>query len=52
MQIEEKKQMDYIIEDLTKEEAVYIGDKINEVVPREVYADEEDFVLKVENEKW
>ena len=42
--------MDYIIRDLTKKEAGYIGDKINEVVPREVYADEEDFVLKVENE--
>ena len=43
--------MDYIIEDLTKEEAVYIGEKINQIVPREVDADEEYFVLKVENEK-
>ena len=42
--------MDYKIGDLTKEEAVYIGEKINEIVPREVDADEEEFVLKVENE--
>ena len=42
--------MEYRIEDLTEEEAVYIGEKINEIVPREVDADEEEFVLKVENE--
>ena len=42
--------MDYKIGDLTKEEAAYIGEKINEIVPREVDADEEEFVLKVENE--
>ena len=42
--------MDYKIGDLTKEEAIYIGKKINEIVPREVDADEEEFVLKVENE--
>jgi len=42
--------MEYKIENLTKEEAVYIGKKINEIVPREVDADEEEFVLKVENE--
>ena len=42
--------MEYIIEDLTKEDAAYIGRKINEVVPHEVDADEEEFVLKVENE--
>ena len=42
--------MEYIIENLTKEEAVYIGEKINEIVPHEVDADEEEFVLKVENE--
>ena len=42
--------MEYKIADLTKEEAVYIGEKINEIVPREVDADEEEFVLKVENE--
>ena len=42
--------MEYKIEDLTKEEAGYIGGKINEIVPREVDADEEEFVLKVENE--
>ena len=41
---------EYKIEDLTKEEAAYIGEKINEIVPREVDADEEEFVLKVENE--
>ena len=28
--------MEYRIEDLTKEEATYIGEKINEIVPREV----------------
>ena len=42
--------MDHKIEDLTKEEAAYIGEKINEIVPREVDADAEEFVLKVENE--
>ena len=42
--------MDYRIENLTKEEAVYIGEKINEIVPHEVDADEAQFVLKVENE--
>ena len=42
--------MEYRIEDLTKEDAAYIGRKINEIVPREVDADEEEFVLKVENE--
>ena len=42
--------MDYTIEDLTKEEAAYIGEKINEIVPRETDADEEEFVLKIENE--
>ena len=42
--------MEYIIENLTKEEAAYIGEKINEIVPHEVDADEEEFVLKVENE--
>ena len=42
--------MDYKIGDLTKEEAIYIGEKINEIVPREVDADDEEFVLKVENE--
>ena len=42
--------MDYKIGDLTKEEAIYIGKKINEIVPREVDANEEEFVLKVENE--
>ena len=42
--------MDYAITDLTKEEAAYIGEKINEIVPRETDADKEDFVLKIENE--
>ena len=42
--------MEYTVEDLTKEDAEYIGEKINEIVPREVDADEEEFVLKVENE--
>ncbi len=42
--------MEYRIEDLTKEDAAYIGRKINEIVPREVDADVEEFVLKVENE--
>ena len=42
--------MDYRIENLTKEDAEYISKKINEIVPHEVDADEEEFVLKVENE--
>ena len=42
--------MEYTIGDLTKEEAEYIGEKINEIVPREVDAEEEEFVLKIENE--
>ena len=42
--------MEYKIEDLTKEEAAYIGAAINEIVPHEVDADEEKFILKVENE--
>ena len=42
--------MDYKIGDLTKEEAAYIGEKIDEIVPREVEADEEEFVLKIEDE--
>ena len=42
--------MDYRIEDLTKEEAGYISEKINEIVPCEVDADKEEFVLKVQNE--
>ena len=42
--------MEYRIEDLTKEDAAYIGEKINEIVPCEVDADEEEFVLKIENE--
>ena len=42
--------MNYKIEDLTKEDAEYIGEKIGEIVPHEVVADEEKFVLKVENE--
>ena len=35
--------MEYKIEELTKEEAAYIGEKINEIVPRETDADEEEF---------
>lgn len=42
--------MEYKIEDLTKEEIAYIGEKIDEIVPHEVDAGEEEFVLKVENE--
>ena len=42
--------MDYKIGDLSREDAAYIAEKINEIVPREVDADEEEFVLKVENE--
>ena len=43
--------MEYKIEALTKEDAAYIGEKINEIVPRETDADEEEFVLKIENEE-
>ena len=42
--------MEYRIEDLEKEDAAYIGGKINEIVPHEVDADEEEFVLKIEDE--
>ena len=42
--------MDYKMMNLTEEEAAYIGEKINEIVPHEVDADEEEFVLKIENE--
>ena len=42
--------MEFLNGNLTKEEAAYIGKKINEIVPREVDADEEEFVLKIENE--
>ena len=42
--------MEYRIENLTKEEAAYIGEKINEIVPHEVDRDAEEFVLKIENE--
>lgn len=42
--------MEYKIGDLTKEDAGYVGKKINEIVPREVDADEEEFVLKIEDE--
>ena len=41
---------EYRVEDLTEEEAAYIGRKINKIVPREVDTDEEEFVLKVESE--
>ena len=51
MKAAKRKQMEYIIDDLTKEESEYICGKINETVPREVDSDEEKFVLKVENEK-
>ena len=42
--------MEYQIEDLKKEDVKYIVEKIYEIVPCEVDADEEEFVLKVENE--
>ena len=42
--------MEYKIEDLTKEDAGYVGEKINKIVPREVDADEEELVLKIEDE--
>ncbi len=42
--------MEYKIKNLTNEDAKYIGRKINEIVPREVDADDEEFVLKIENE--
>ncbi|MBR0451162.1 MAG: GNAT family N-acetyltransferase [Oscillospiraceae bacterium] len=46
----EKGKMKYRIEDLTKEDAEYISKKISDIVPREVDADAEEFVLKIENE--
>lgn len=45
-----KKETEYKLEDLTEEEAAYIGGKIHEIVPRETDAEEEEFVLKVEDE--
>ncbi len=42
--------MKYEFKNLTQEEAAYIGEKINEIVPHEVDAEVEEFVLKVENE--
>ena len=42
--------MEYRIEDLTEEEAGYISERIDGIVPRETDADEEEFVLRVENE--
>ena len=42
--------MVFKIVDLTKEEAIYLGEKINEIVPHEVDADPEEFVLKIEDE--
>ena len=42
--------MDYKIEALTKEEAAYIGEQINGIVPQEVDGSEEEFILKIENE--
>ena len=42
--------MEYKIEALIKEEAACIGEQINGIVPREVDAEEEEFVLKTENE--
>ncbi|MBQ6655615.1 MAG: GNAT family N-acetyltransferase [Erysipelotrichaceae bacterium] len=42
--------MEYRIENLTEEDVEYISEKIDEIVPRETEANEEEFVLKVENE--
>lgn len=42
--------MDFKIGELTNEEAEYIWEKINEIVPSEVDSDDENFVLKIENE--
>ena len=45
-----RRKKEHMITDLTKEDAEYIGEKIDEIVPHEVDKDEEDFVLKIENE--
>ena len=37
--------MEYILKDLSKEEAEYIGVKINGIVPRESDGEEEKLVL-------
>ena len=42
--------MDYKMMNLTEEEAARIGGQILEIVPHEVDRDEEQFVLKVEND--
>ena len=46
----EMNRVEYKIENLTREDAAYIGGRINEIVPREVDAEEEEFVLKIEDE--
>ena len=40
---------EYKLADLTEENAAYIGEGINAIVPHETDADEQTFVLKVEN---
>ena len=45
-----RRKKEHMITELTKEDAEYIGEKIDEIVPHEVDKDEEDFVLKIENE--
>ena len=42
--------MEYRIEELTKEEAAYVGERIDGIVPRETDADEEEVVLRIDNE--
>ncbi len=42
--------MEYKLVDLTEEDAAYIGEGIDAIVPHETDADEEEFVLKVEDE--
>ena len=41
--------MDYTIEELTKEEAAYIGGKSSEAAPREVDAEVEDLIPQVKS---
>ena len=41
--------MEYKTENLTEEDAEYIGRKIDEIVPHEVDEDKEEFVLKIED---
>ena len=49
-ELEGKRRMEYKIKDLTKDDAEYIGEKISGIVPHEVDADKEEFILRIRDE--